>query len=427
MSRGAVLAVLLVLGSDAVAACPAFVTVRGRLPGVRAQQEQVAYWLRRRTDADTSLLSVADITAIDARGESLLDPVDVAKVRRQVASLETLARARLSEQKWLDAGGRPIDPATLPELAWEPPALDPHLRVVLAPVQLRCLPLARPLRAADDAERLDDANACSTLRPQDVVQVLAVGPGTQRLVRTRYALGWIGGAAPLSPRAPEAFATALVRGERVMAPRGVRLGPIELPARTSVPLVPDRADRVLVGTRAGVVEARRDAALVTVRRPLTRRAVFEAVFPLLGRPYGLGGTAGGIDCSALVLDAFASVGLDVPRHSSDQARAGTSTVDLRGIDDVAVRLARLDAADRQGVVVLYLPGHVALYLGRDANGVPRALHALGSYRTSCGDGSGETKHVVRRVVVSGLDLGAGTREGSLLQRLETLAVFGPPR
>lgn len=427
MSRGAVLAVLLLLASDGIAACPARVNVRGRLPGVRAQQEQVAYWLRRRKDADTPVLSVADIGAVDARGESLLDPVDVAKVRRQVASLETLARARLTEKKWLDAGGRPLDPATLPELAWEPPSLDPHLRVVLAPVQLRCLPLVRPLRAADDTEHVDDANACSMLHPQEVVQILAEGPGTQRLVRTRYAIGWIGGAAPLSPRAPEAFGHALVRGERVMAPHAVRLGPAEIPARTSLPLVPERPDRVLVGTKVGVVEARRDDALVTVRRPLTRRAIFEAVFPLLGRPYGLGGTAGGIDCSALILDAFASVGLDVPRHSSDQARAGTSTVDLRGIDDVAVRLARLDAADHQGLVVLYLPGHVALYLGRDADGVPMALHALGSFRTACADGSGETKHVVRRVVVSGLDLGAGTREGSLLQRLETLAVFGTPR
>jgi hypothetical protein len=54
-----------------------------------------------------------------------------------------------------------------------------------------------------------------------------------------------------------------------------------------------------------------------------------------------------------------------------------------------------------------------------------ALHALGSYRTGCPDGSGETKHVVRRVLVSGLDLGAGTREGSLLQRAQMLAVFGP--
>jgi hypothetical protein len=42
------------------------------------------------------------------------------------------------------------------------------------------------------------------------------------------------------------------------------------------------------------------------------------------------------------------------------------------------------------------------------------------------DGTGETKHVIRRVVVSGLDLGAGTREGSLLQRVQTLAVFGKP-
>ena len=90
--------------------------------------------------------------------------------------------------------------------------------------------------------------------------------------------------------------------------------------------------------------------------------------------------------------------------------------------DPAERLARLDEADRAGVVVLYLPGHVALYLGCDAG------RADGdSTRSAAGARRARTvPHVIRRVVVSGLDLGAGTREGSLLQRVQTLAVFGKP-
>lgn len=430
--RAVALVLLLAAGGRADAACPARVVERGRLPGVTAQHEQLAYWLRllaKRHDLDAPLLSAAAVAAYDATArrlgassETFIGPVDAAAVNAQVAGVTGVAAKRLADGLWRDAGGRTIDPVTLPELQWRPDALGTELRVVVAPTSLRCIPRVQPLYAADDTERDDDVIACSLIGSQEIVQVLADGPGSMRLVRTRYALGWLTRSATLSPPIPGDMIAAFVHGARVAAPRAVRLHGLELPARTSLPAAP--GGRVLLGTAAEVVAVRRDPAQVPIRRTLTRRTLLTDAFAPMGRRYGLGGTGGGVDCSAFLMDAFAGVGMQLPRHSSDQARAGTTTVDLHHVPDPAERLARLDEADRAGVVILYLPGHVALYLGRDARGVPMALHALGGYRTPCPDG-GETKHVVRRVVVSGLDLGAGTRDGSLLQRVRTLAVFGP--
>jgi hypothetical protein len=427
-----VLVLLLALAVRAGADCPARVVERGRPPGITAQHEQLAYWLRvigGRHDLDAALLSSDDIAAYDATARRLgassgvlLGPVDAAAVGAQVASVMGVAEKRLADGVWKDGNGRTIDPSTLPALRWRPDELTPELRVLLAPASLRCIPLTQPLFGPDDPEHDDDVAACSRLGAQEVVQVLADGPGTMRLVRTRYALGWIGRTAAMSPPIPDEWMATYVHGPRVAAPRAVRLRTIALPARTSLPSLP--GGRVLLGTANGVVAVKRDPAQVPVRRRLTRRTILTDAFAGMGHRYGLGGTNDGIDCSAFVLDAFESAGMELPRHSSDQARAGTITVDLRGITDPAARLARLDEADRAGVVVIYLPGHVALYLGRDARGVPMAIHAFGGWRTVCADGTGETKHVIRRVAVSGLDLGAGTREGSLLQRAQTLAVFG---
>jgi hypothetical protein len=427
----------LVPGDAGAAGCPARRLVTGRLPGVTAAHETLAYWLRvtgTRHDLDRPLLHARDAArqrALAARlgadDAALLAPLDERAVRAQVASLVDLLHQRAARGRWLDAGGHRLDVTRLPRLD-RAPVFAPALHVAVEATLLRCTPVPRPLRDATDVDRSDDVNACSAIAPQQLVQTLAEGPGTLRLARTGYALGWIAADAPLSPPLAADVAAAFAGNRRVRATKALRLegiprGRVAVPAGSLLPLAPGRSDRVLVATRDGVVTARRAPGLVPVPRVPNRRTVLEAAFAAIGQPYDLGG-AGGIDCSALLLDAFAAAGVTLPRHSADQARAGVVTVDLRGLS-VAERQARLDDADARGLVLLHLPGHVALYLGRDANGVPMALHALGSYRTPCPDGRGETRQVVRRVVVSRLDLGAGTREGSLLERLDTLAVFGP--
>jgi hypothetical protein len=70
---------------------------------------------------------------------------------------------------------------------------------------------------------------------------------------------------------------------------------------------------------------------------------------------------------------FETFGIRMPRHSSWQSRAGTFSIDLSGTSE-GDRLLLLDETSAAGVVLLHLPGHIMLYLGRDADDRPMALH-----------------------------------------------------
>lgn len=91
--------------------------------------------------------------------------------------------------------------------------------------------------------------------------------------------------------------------------------------------------------------------------------VIEAASAYLGVPYLWGGTdpETGLDCSGLVQRAFADLGIDVPRVSADQAKAGAA------VDDIG--------AARPGDLVYWAgrggrPNHIGIYLGEG-----KMLHA----------------------------------------------------
>jgi hypothetical protein len=427
----ACLAVLL-LARVAAAGCPARAPAPVPLPGVTPEQQRLDYWLARTPDPDAVLLAPQGARGRTPAGvDDLLAPLDEPAVRLRVARMLAETARHLGAGTYVGTDGRRLDRGRLAPFfsASLPGPLVPVLRVALDTVQLRCAPVPEPLRLAGRTDPRD-VNACSAAHAQEVVQTLADWPAGMRIARTSYAMGWIADDAPLSPPIPSRLADAFVHGARVRAAAPVRLASgggttVLLPKHATVPLAPGDDGHVLVATAGGVEAVPRPPALVPTRRPLTRRALLTTAFSFLDSPWGYGGAGGGRDCSRLLLDLFASFDVALPRDSGAQARAGTSTVDLRGVADPAERLRRLDAAERAGIVLLGFPGHVMLYLGRSAEGVPMVLHALGDYREPCPDGAGETRRLVHRVVVSRLDLGRGSRRGSLLERTTTLTVFGP--
>ena len=155
---------------------------------------------------------------------------------------------------------------------------------------------------------------------------------------------------------------------------------------------------------------------------LTRRALLEIVFSELRDPYGWGGRAGERDCSRLVRDVMASFGLQLARHSGVQAKLGVRNVDVSALEPEAKRAAIRAAAER-GVVVLYMKGHIMLYVGADG---PRdyAISAISEYLTPC-EGGPDTVHRIDQVAVSTLALGADTERTAFLERIVTLVVFEP--
>lgn len=90
-------------------------------------------------------------------------------------------------------------------------------------------------------------------------------------------------------------------------------------------------------------------------RGVTGDAVVRAAKRYLGVPYVWGGTnpATGLDCSGLVQKVFAEFGIDMPRVSRDQARAGTAVPNL--------------AAARPGDLVAFGSpvDHIGIYAGNN--------------------------------------------------------------
>lgn len=301
------------------------------------------------------------------------------------------------------------------------------VRLALADAPLRCGPFRGALHKSN--KDLTDRNSCSTVRAQDPVQTLAMHSSGMLLVRTRYAMGFLDAGDMLSPALSRQDSARLLNAPRAVAlksttatlPSGAALA---LPMHTFVALAANQ--NILVGTAEGLMLAARPSGLQDVQRAMTRGALLEAAFSFLSGPYGFGGQDGGRDCSRFLMDLFGSFGIDLPRHSAWQAKFGTSHIDLALNSTTTQRLAALDSAQAKGAVLLYFPGHIMLYLGRNRAGIPMAIHALGEYVEPCKTASKVTSETVFRVgeiTVSDLSLGHGSSRQSLLERMTRLVIL----
>jgi hypothetical protein len=416
-------------GRVASASCPARLPAQAPLPGVAPELETAAYWLsRQQDDLDTPLLSAPMLGAHDAalrfaadgdaRVVDLTRTPELAELTRALDTRFATLRERFASGEYTSSESSAAErlaeatPSSLVEAR--------SLRVALSRIPLRCAPFDAPIRSTTGNPDLD-RNSCSDARPQEAIELLGKLGGAT-LVRTRYALGFIDAAAPLSPPVPAELEAQYRSGPELELTRP--LG--ELPAGTILLAHAATADQAWLADAKGFrpSAALGDGARSTAR-PLTRRAFLEEAFRYIGSPYGWGDQDGGRDCSRLVLDVLATFGLHLPRHSSEQSQAGSYSIEVPAEASETERLALLDEASQRGIVLAHFPGHIMIYLGRDAAGVPRALHAFAEYLTPCKEG-GETLHDVKRVGVSGLELGRGTSRRAFLERIVRLSVFGRP-
>lgn len=440
--------------------CPATAQAPALLPGVSQEHLSVDYWLARAGDdkeLDRVLMDPQDIARLNASmrvaredfypQRDLLVDVDVAEVQTRVDERLVYLKAKLDEGKFVGADGGALTPTDLTGIPAD--AVKPSLRVALAPIQIYCGPRTDsfhtppPDGVKDPSQWLDrriDHNACSTVREQEPLHVLAAWPAGMQLVRTRYAMGWVAADAPLSQVVPAAQRSAWIDGPfaSVIAADAAFLvngADVQLPVGTRLPLATvarksrrgSKGFEVRVATADGFGQAAGTPdRLRLVDRPLTRRAALTEAFRMLGAPYGYGGKDAGIDCSRMFMDVFESFGLRLPRHSSWQARAGAFSIGLDGVSEKD-RLILLDTALERGIVLMQLPGHIMMYLGRDEAGQPMALHAFAEYKEPCATPDPENAETTMRVdsvQVSNLELGRGTSKRAFIERITRIAVLG---
>ena len=464
--------------APAVDACPAGGIAPPQLPRTRPEHESLGYWLARTAefaDLDRPVLGAAEVRALNGASQrsralgfaaraDLRAPIDVVALASGLQARVGFLRERFSGGKLVQLDGSPV-PAELQaryaveitptELAADmrapllapgtgaqgrsgPP--EPELRVALDLIPIHCGPQIEPYYTPS----LDpdfDRNLCSMARAQEVVQVLRPWGDELLLARTSYVVGWIDGrSAALSPPLTPAEVQAFLDGPHRRVGRDLSL-PLEgggsqaLPFASLVPEAPGGPGRVLVATAEGVRTGLAEGpAFAEVPRPLTRRAVLTEAFAYLGQAYGWGDRAGGRDCSRYLMDLFAGLGVTLPRHTSDQALAGSYVVEVPAELPEPARQALLDEHNRRGIVLLHFPGHIMLYLGRDDGGAPMAIHSFAEFLVPCAGraegapaGERETLLKVDGVHVSDLELGRGTSRTAFIQRITKVTVLGPAR
>lgn len=147
---------------------------------------------------------------------------------------------------------------------------------------------------------------------------------------------------------------------------------------------------------------------------------------MMGQAYGWGGLFENRDCSALIKDALAGFGFFLPRNSRGQARAGHS-ISLEGLSGQQKK-DMITAHGKPWLTILYMPGHVMLYIGQDpVTGSPTVYHSMWGLRTwrpFREDG----RWIIGRTVITSLEPGREmhmlARPGGLLvERLSTMVLL----
>ena len=429
--------------------CPKNAPALPALPFQRPEHAMAAFWISRMEDPGATVLDAEQIQAHNQRILSMENdgyPVgrfDLLTFRRTAPQIQAALTRRaatltsvVQSGKWVSPDGTRADEVLAAVKARMAAVKITHeLRVAHRGTDLRCFPTSEPLYEEPWDEAFDMVQ-CSRVRLGEPVLLLAAGPEFS-YVFTSYAEGWINTAALTPALSQEQARTYLAPEDDVVvqadrmpiwsaATDGALLGMVRLGVR--LPLQAEAATpggrlRVVLPTPSGLSQGWLDDGPDLTRGfpPLTRTALFNRALSLLGTPYGWGGMGGTRDCSRLMMDLFGGFGLLLPRNSWMQSRAGIKQIDVSTLDDQAKTRA-IEAAAKGAIVLLYMKGHIMLYVGRDG-GHLHAMHLFSGYLRPC-DSGGETMMRANRSLVSSLELGRGSSRKAFIERISTLVVLG---
>ncbi|MFA5214424.1 SH3 domain-containing protein [Sulfuricurvum sp.] len=144
---------------------------------------------------------------------------------------------------------------------------------------------------------------------------------------------------------------------------------------------------------------------------------------MLHNTYGWGGMLGERDCSSMIRDMVTPFGIWLPRNSASQARKG-EVITLSGLLDNE----KLSLIKEKGIpfeTILYLKGHVVLYVGTYEDTI-MIMHNIWGIRTIDQEGK-KGRRIIGKAVISTLELGAEIEnydvKNKLLTRVQSMNIF----
>jgi len=383
------------------------------VPGIEQAHFSPQFWIARLPAADRVMLSAADIAArnrlLFQQDDSMHDIAALPStlVRAQVAGwIEGLASLP-SRQLW-DEAANPVSKAALEAivgnraLAAIPEVQPTRYGMAVERAALRTFPTMLRVFSSQGETDIDRFQE-SALFPGDPVAIVHTSSDGQWrfVVSPRYA-AWVEAHSIAEGDKAAVLGYGRLAPYRVVTgakPRTLftreepRVSELQLDMGVRVPLAGVALDKPVNGQHpytSWIVDLPvrnndgrlafapallpRSEGIAADYLPLTRANIIGQAFRFLGERYGWGHAYNGRDCSGFVSEVYRSMGVEMPRNTSDQAVSPVfARTRFEAGDTRAKRMAAVNALDVGDLI--YIPGHVLMYIGR-VDGRPYVIHDI---------------------------------------------------
>jgi cell wall-associated NlpC family hydrolase len=153
-----------------------------------------------------------------------------------------------------------------------------------------------------------------------------------------------------------------------------------------------------------------------------RKNLNNIINQLIDKPYGWGGLYGNRDCSLLTKDLLTPFGFPLRRNSYGQTKNGKYISFENKSDKEKKQIIRKKAIPF--LTLVYLQGHIALYLGTIDN-EPIIFHSAWGIKTL--ENGNEGRHIVGKSIISSLELGKNLptyyEQKSILRKMKGIVLL----
>ncbi len=158
--------------------------------------------------------------------------------------------------------------------------------------------------------------------------------------------------------------------------------------------------------------------------PYTEENIIRQSFKCLGERYGWGGEFFGRDCSSLVVDVFKTMGLMLPRNSSQQEKKAIGIT--KCIENMTIEEKKKVLDTMTPGCLMYLDGHVVIYLGKYYDEYFIIHDTIGFYISRiCSEKKGDLYYIsAKGVAVTPLTLIYTSDGENYLRAIKTIKIFG---